>query len=109
LPFVLVWCVPIFLGLVISNAPVARTTASLAWAAIFAWMGGACLVNAVRCGRVHCYVSGPIFLIGGLATTLLGLGVIDFGASGLSLIVSATLALAAATYGLEWIFGRYRS
>jgi len=29
-------------------------------------MGGACLVNAVRCGRLHCYVTGPFFLLGAI-------------------------------------------
>jgi hypothetical protein len=26
-------------------------------------MGVACIVNALRCGRVHCYLTGPFFLL----------------------------------------------
>ena len=36
------------------------------WIVALLWMGGACLVNAVRCGRLHCYVTGPFFLLGAI-------------------------------------------
>src|SRR6266852_7249120 len=29
------------------------------WTAALSIMGTACLANAVRCGRVHCYITGP--------------------------------------------------
>ncbi len=32
-------------------------------AAACAVMGVACLVNAARCGRLHCYLTGPYFLL----------------------------------------------
>lgn len=79
-----------------------------AWSLALAWMGGACLINARRCGRVHCYVSGPILLVGAGLTAASGAGVLDFDPSGVSLIVVATLALAALTYLLELVWGRYR-
>jgi hypothetical protein len=51
----------------------------------FTWMGIGCVINAARCGRLHCYFSGPIFLIGALATFLVGFGFADLGSIGLSL------------------------
>lgn len=35
---------------------------TLVWIATLVWMGLACLVNARRCGRTHCYFTGPFFL-----------------------------------------------
>ncbi len=34
------------------------------WTAALSIMGTACLANAVRCGRVHCYITGPFLLVG---------------------------------------------
>src|SRR6266436_8298062 len=28
-------------------------------------MGVGCLVNVSRCGRLHCYITGPVFLLAG--------------------------------------------
>ena len=49
------------------------------WTAAFTQMGLACLVNASRCGRVHCYFTGPFFLLGALASLLQGLGTLRLG------------------------------
>src|SRR3989442_13275288 len=54
------WCVPT-LALVLG----------LSWNAARPWlwipalliMGAGCVVNARRCGRLHCYATGPIFLL----------------------------------------------
>ncbi|MCY1290184.1 hypothetical protein D9M69_446280 [compost metagenome] len=45
-------------------------TLFLAASAALAVMGGACLVNAARCGRLHCYITGPYFLMLALGTLL---------------------------------------
>ena len=45
------------------------------WAPMLTWMGVACLVNAGRCGRVHCHFTGPFFLVMALASLLFSLGV----------------------------------
>src|SRR5262249_41779476 len=36
------------------------------WPAAFFWAGGLCLGNALRCGRVHCTLTGPLYLLTGL-------------------------------------------
>lgn len=38
-------------------------TLFLAASAALAVMGGACLVNAARCRRLHCYLTAPYFLL----------------------------------------------
>lgn len=73
----------------------------------FFWMGLACLLNARRCRRRHCYYSGPIFIIGSIVVMLVGFEFISLGRDGLIIVVSATLSLALLTYLSEPIFGKY--
>lgn len=64
-------------------------------------------MNAKRCRRRHCYYSGPIFLVGGVAVLLVGFELVSFGPEGLTMIVGGTLTLALLTYLTEPIFGKY--
>ncbi|MEL7541689.1 MAG: hypothetical protein AAGJ51_12370, partial [Pseudomonadota bacterium] len=73
----------------------------------FIWMGLACLLNARRCRRRHCYYSGPIFLLGGIAVLLVGFEIISLGRDGLIIVAGATLTLALMTYLSEPVFGKY--
>ncbi len=59
----LLWGLPIILLAGASLWPQAR---GIPWSIAFLWIGGACLANAVRCHRAHCYFMGPLFLILGL-------------------------------------------
>jgi len=47
-------------------------------------MGVACLLNALRCGRTHCYVTGPFFLILAGVALLYRIGILPLGARGWS-------------------------
>ena len=72
-------------------------------------MGGACAVNAMRCGRIHCYVTGPFFLLMAVVALLYGIGVVPFGAKGWNLIGLTILVGAVALCCLpELILGKYR-
>lgn len=55
---------------------------TIIWSLALAWMGLACLVNAIRCGRRHCYLTGPFFLIMAVMVTLHGFKVLWLGPSG---------------------------
>ena len=44
-------------------------------AVLGAW-GGFCAINAARCGRLHCYVTGPVFLIAAVWLALAGFGLV---------------------------------
>lgn len=72
-------------------------------------MGGACLINARRCRRFHCYLTGPYFLVLALTSFLYGIGVIPLGARGWSML-SVALAIGGPflVYVPQWLFGQYR-
>jgi hypothetical protein len=52
------------------------------WAGALIWMGVACIANAARCGRTHCYLTGPFFLAMAVVTVAHGTGVISLGSQG---------------------------
>lgn len=64
--------------------------------AAFAWIGVACLANAVHCGRVHCWFTGPWCVL----TALLLLGDAVFGIR----IPGLTFSLLANIGGLGALF-----
>lgn len=39
--------------------------------------GALCLLNAARCGRLHCYITGPVDLAGAILTGLRKVGVVS--------------------------------
>lgn len=109
LPFFWSWGLPIVI-LISTNvmsgfAPFPAIVAIMSGA--FFWMGLACVLNAKRCRRRHCYYSGPIFIVGGIAVLLVGFEIISIGPDGLIIIVGSTLTLALLTYLSEPIFGKY--
>ena len=95
------WWLPtalIVVGLLVPDARVAL------WVPSFAIMGVACLVNARGCGRLHCYITGPLFLFGSLATVLDALAMTTFGWKLVMSVVGIGTVLA---YGLEAVRGKY--
>ena len=82
---------------------------SVVWVAALTTMGIGCLVNALRCGRVHCYATGPFFLLVAAVTILYGFGIVRLGARGWNTIAIVTLVGGIALYYLpEVFFGSYR-
>ena len=76
----LLWCAPwLVFGLGLSAPPWLRTAL---WTVSFAVMGAACLLNAARCGRVHCRFTGPFFILAAIASLAYGLGLLPLGPSG---------------------------
>jgi hypothetical protein len=85
-----------------------RATVSIVWPLAFLVMGIACLSNAVRCGRVHCFFTGPVFLIAAVLSALQGWEVIDLGTRAWEMLGYGTFALAAALYFVtESAWGKY--
>ena len=79
------------------------------WTVGLATMGVACIVNALRCGRVHCYLTGPFFLLMALAALSYGLGILRLRGNGWNLLGLITLVGAIALWCLpEMFFGKYR-
>jgi len=103
---VLFWGMPWVLIIVAGHTGAAVRTAL--WTVAFGAAGAACLVNARRCGRRHCFYTGPLFLAAALASLLYGLGVLPLGANGWTWIGSVTLAGALVLcVGLDTAFGKY--
>jgi hypothetical protein len=80
------------------------------WAIALITMGVGCVYNALRCGRVHCYATGPFFLLMAGVAILYGLGVVSLGPRGWNTIGLVTLVGGVAFYYLpELFFGKYRT
>lgn len=67
--------------------------------------GVACLANAVRCGRVHCYLTGPIFLLAAAYSVLAGLGLVPMRPG---VFLDAVLVMVVLAHLVELPLGRYR-
>lgn len=78
------------------------------WSFALLWAGAACIANACRSGRLHCYITGPFFLLLAAASLLYGLGGAPSGLHGwlwiAAVYVGGTPLL---TFVPEWIWGRY--
>jgi hypothetical protein len=49
------------------------------WVAVLVWMGTACLLNARRCGRTHCRITGPYYIAMIGPVLALGSGIVAAG------------------------------
>ena len=103
----LLWCLPWFVfALGFGQPPVLRT---VLWTTSLAFIGVTCLINASRCGRVHCYLTGPFFILGAVASLGYGLGFLPLGPSGWKWIGAVTIIGGLALCCIpEFFFGRYR-
>ena len=57
-------------------------TRTIMWMGALLWKGVACVANAARCGRTHCYFTGPYFFLLAIGTVLHGFRIVDLGANG---------------------------
>jgi hypothetical protein len=75
------------------------------WVPAFLIAGLGCVLNAVKCGRVHCYFTGPLYLAAAVFVVLSALAVVRLHpALFLAVIVAATCLAGCAEVPL----GRYR-
>lgn len=73
----LAWWIPYVAILAGLLAPV-RARAAI-WIIALIWMGGACILNARRCGRTHCRYTGPYYLVMIFPVLALGAGIFRAG------------------------------
>lgn len=78
--FIVVWGLPI--AAMIGAKFVEPTPKTVVWIAALVWMGAACLANAKRCGRTHCYFTGPFFLVMTVPVLLHGFEIVPLGPEG---------------------------
>ncbi len=80
------------------------------WPIALAWMGIGCVVNAAGCGRLHCYLTGPFFLLMAAVALFHALGVLPLGSEAWDWIGGVSLVGGVILYYLpERIWGRYVS
>ena len=104
----IIWCaLPILIAFSTNFLGLSLATTAFVWAGAFAWMGTGCLLNAWRCARLHCYISGPVLWLGALAAALVGAGVLA-GPHALNEVVWITTGLVLSSFVPEMIRGRYR-
>ena len=72
----------------------------LLWVPAFLVAGVSCLVNARRCGRCHCFMTGPLYLLAAVATVAAA----PWGWIAVS-VVGGTIA----AYAVEYGCGKYRT
>jgi len=94
----LLWGVPMLAFVVGAfGTPTARL---FLWVPAFLVAGFSCVVNARRCGRFHCFMTGPLYLLAAVATVAAA----PWGWIALS-VVGGTMA----AYAVEFGCGKYRS
>src|SRR5713226_4723178 len=104
------FCLPAIAIVATGNHRVGGGWRTVVWTAALSIMGAACLANAVRCGRIHCYITGPFLLMMAVVTLLYGVGVLPLGGYGWNVIGLTILVGAVALSWLpEMFFGKYRS
>ena len=101
------WCLPLTLAFAINLFALPQPVTALVWALAFAWMGMGCLLNARRCHRLHCYISGPAFFLGAIVIGLLGSGVLALGQHAINNAVGFTLAAALLSFVPEIVWRKY--
>lgn len=102
--FLLIWGLPIA-ALALGGA---FDLERYAWPPALGFMGAGCLANAFRCGRLHCFITGPYFLAGAAVSLIHGTGVVPLGPEGWTWIGTAMLVGGLGlTFLPEAIWGRY--
>ena len=95
------WCVPIAM---IALGSIFEAWILWLWIPAFLAIGITCWINASHCGRIHCYVTAPLFLVAAVVLGLIGAGLLPGGwvdEIGLGVLVGVIMA-----YGVELASGR---
>ncbi len=75
------------------------------WVPALVVMGVGCLVNAARCGRTHCYFTGPLYLLAAVFVVLSATGIVPLHPGRFLLVVLGASCIAQCA---EIALGRYR-
>jgi hypothetical protein len=77
---------PVITIIVLGGPNLGTVWRTVVWTAALGVMGIACTVHALRCGRVHCYLTGRFFLVMAIVALLYGVDVVWLGRRGWNLI-----------------------
>ncbi len=78
----LLWRLPALVMVVIAFPDIGSEAKGIVWALCLSVFSFGCVSNAMRCGRLHCYFTGPFFLVMAVASLLHGFGVFSLGSLG---------------------------
>ncbi|HKV25791.1 MAG TPA: hypothetical protein VJN93_14450 [Candidatus Acidoferrum sp.] len=105
----LFFCVPAIAIIVTAQHTFSSGLRAIVWTIALILLGSACLVNARRCGRTHCFLTGPFFLLMAAVTALFGFGLLRLGANGWGLLGQILLLGAILLCCVpELLLGKYR-
>ncbi len=105
----LLWGLPVVIILISGYVADGGWIVTISWTLSLAVMGVACLANARGCGRMHCYFTGPFFLLMAVVSLLHGLQVLSLGPRGWSYIGTTLLVGGSLLCVMpERVWGRYR-
>jgi hypothetical protein len=100
---IFLFCLPVIALIVGSGWQKGRL---LLWIPAFIVMGAACLVNAARCGRIHCYATGPLSLLAIIYIVLAQFHLVPMDAG---YFLDSILAISILAFLIELPLGRYRA
>jgi len=104
-----VFGLPIIAIIIAGNSSLSNGWRTAVWTVALSVMVTACIANARRCGRVHCYLTGPFFLVMAGIALLYGLGFVPLGRRGWNLIGLIVLVGGIGLCCLpEMFLGKYR-
>lgn len=91
------------IGWVLWYLPTALLAIGLFWSAGRIWLwtpallvaGVACIANAARCGRLHCYFTGPLYLLAAAYLLLAELGLVPLVKPGWFLLILLAASIVA--------------
>jgi hypothetical protein len=97
------------MALVFANAAVHvglnwETARAWLWSPALLVMGIGCVVNVKRCGRLHCYVTEPLFLLAAVYVMLAEGNIAPLRPNLFALVILGVAVLACF---VELLFGRY--
>ncbi len=105
----LLWVLPVAIVVITGNLVRDGWIVTTVWTASLLFMGTACLVNARGCGRMHCFFTGPFFLIMAVVCFMYGVQLLPLGTHGWQYIGAVLLSGGVLLYVVpERIWGRYR-
>ncbi len=67
---------------VVAFLDIGSQATGVVWALCLSVFGFGCVSNAMRCGRLHCYFTGPFLLVMAVSSLLHGFGLISLGSLG---------------------------
>ncbi len=106
--FTILWGIPI-LALFCSTLLENTVLITWVWVVSLLWMGVACLVNAKKCRRMHCFYTDPFFILMAIVSLFYGYRFIELGNNGWNWLGGITVIGGILIWNFsESIFGKYK-